>query len=99
MGKSTPIGKLTTIGYLYEVDFRPILAATVGVAIYRGILSPLIARYLAWRNGPRTQVARRNWRGIYVPDLNLKRGERIFWLTYLALVALGLAIGWTIMVK
>jgi len=97
MGKSTPIGKLTTIGYHLGVDLRPILAATIGVAIYRGILSPLIARYLGWRNGPRTQVARRNWRGIYVPDLNVKRGERIFWLAYLALVALGLAIGWTVM--
>jgi hypothetical protein len=80
------------------VDLKPILAASVGIALYRGIVSPLLDRYIRWRNGPRIQVARRNWRGIYVPDLAVKRGERIFWLAYLAIVCLGLAIGWTIMV-
>ncbi len=80
------------------MDLKPILAVSVATAIYRGIVSPLIARYLAWRNGPRVQTARRNWRGVYVPDLTVKRGERIFWLAYLGLVVLGLAIGWTIMV-
>mgnify|MGYP003580468325 CR=1 FL=1 len=80
------------------MDLKPIIAASVGIAIYRGIISPLIARYLGWRNGPRVQVARRNWRGVYIPDLNVKRGERAFWLAYLSMVALGLAIGWTIMV-
>lgn len=80
------------------MDLKPILAASVGIALYRGIVSPLLDRYIRWRNGPRIQVARRNWRGIYVPDLAVKRGERIFWLVYLAIVCLGLAIGWTIMV-
>ncbi len=80
------------------VDLKPILAASIGIAIYRGIVSPLLARYLTWRNGPRVQVARRNWRGVYVPDLNVKRGERIFWLAYLGVATIGLAVGWTIMV-
>lgn len=80
------------------MDLKPIFAVTIAIAIYRGIVSPLIARYLAWRNGSRVQTARRNWRGGYVPDLTVKRGERMFWLTYLGLVVLGLAIGWTIMV-
>ena len=80
------------------MDLKPILAASVGIALYRGVVSPLIERYLAWRNGPRIQVARRNWRGVYVPDLHVRRGERIFWLVYLGIVALGLAIGWTVMV-
>jgi len=80
------------------MDLKPILAVTIATAIYRGIVSPLIARYLAWRDGPRMQTARRNWRGVYVPDLTVKRGERIFWITYLGLVVLGLAVGWTIMV-
>lgn len=80
------------------MDLKPILAVTVGIAIYRGIVSPALARYFAWRDGPRVQTTRRNWRGLYVPDLNVKRGERIFWLVYLAIVVLGLAIGWTIMV-
>jgi hypothetical protein len=80
------------------MDFRPILAASVGIALYRGVVSPSTERYLAWRNGPRIQVARRNWRGVYVPDLHVKRGERIFWLVYLGIVVLGLAIGWTVLV-
>lgn len=88
-------GSVCNVG---AMDLKPIIAASVGIAIYRGIVSPLIARYLGWRNGPRVQVARRNWRGVYIPDLNVKRGERAFWLVYLSIVALGLAIGWTIMV-
>jgi hypothetical protein len=81
------------------VNLQPILATSLGIAIYRGVVSPLIARYLAWRNGPRVQVARRNWRGVYVPDLGVKRGERLFWLSVLAFVALGAAVDWTIMVR
>lgn len=80
------------------MDLKLIIAVTVGIAIFRGIVSPLLARYFAWRDGPREMVARQNWRGVYVPDLSVKRGERIFWLCYLGLVGLGLAIGWTIMV-
>lgn len=80
------------------MDLKPLLAASVGIALYRGIVSPLLDRYLRWRNGPRVQVARRNWRGIYVPDLSVKRGERMFWLAYLGIVGLGVAIGWSIMV-
>lgn len=86
------------MGYKLLVDLKPIIAVTVGVAIFRGVISPLIERYLTWRNGSRIKVARRNWRGIYVPDLAVKRGEQLFWLAYLAFVILGLAIGWTIMV-
>lgn len=82
----------------WEVDLKPIIAVTVGIAIFRGIVSPLIARYLAWRDGPRESVARRNWRGVYVPDLTVKRGERMFWLAYLGFVIVAGAVGWTIMV-
>ena len=80
------------------MDLKPILAVSVGIAVFRGIVSPLVARYLTWRDGPRVQAARRNWRGVYVPDLNVKRGERMFWLAYLGIVAVGVAVGWTIMV-
>lgn len=86
------------ICYGTRVDLKPILAVTVGIAIFRGIVSPMAARYVTWRNGPRVQVARRNWRGVYIPDLNVKRGERVFWLVYLGIVMVGLAVGWTIMV-
>lgn len=80
------------------MDLKPILATTLGIAIFRGIVSPLLARYFAWRNGPREQVARRNWRGVYVPDLNVRRGERIFWLSVIGFVVLGSTVGWTVMV-
>jgi hypothetical protein len=80
------------------MDLKPIIATSIGIAIYRGIVSPLLDRYFKWRNGPRIQVARRNWRGIYVPDLYVKRGERLFWLGYLSFAVFGLAVGWTIMV-
>jgi len=80
------------------MDLKPILAVAVGIAIFRGIVSPALEKYLTWKVGPRTQVARRNWRGVYVPDLAVKRGERIFWLMFLGIVTLGLAVGWTIMV-
>lgn len=83
--------------YTCAVIIAPILATSLGIEIYRGVVSPLIERYLAWRNGPRVQVARRNWRGVYVLDLNVKRGERLFWLFVLGFVALGWACIWTIM--
>ena len=81
------------------MDLKQIIAVTIGIAIFRGIVSPIVARYLAWKSGPRVRVARQNWRGAYVPDLNVKRGERLFWLAYLAVAALGGAIGWTVMVS
>jgi hypothetical protein len=80
------------------MDLKPILATSLGTAIYRGAVSPLIQRYLAWRNGTGVQIARRNWRGVYVPDVQVERGEWLFWLTVLAFVALGAAVDWTLMV-
>jgi len=56
-----------------------------------------VSRQALHRDGPRVQIARRNWRGVYVPDLNVKRGERLFWLAYLGIVAVGLAALWTTM--
>ncbi len=82
----------------WVVDLKPIIAVTVGIAIFRGIVSPLVMRYLTWRNGPRELVARRNWRGVYVPDLTVTRAERAFWIAYLAFVVIAGAVGWTIMV-
>lgn len=83
---------------MHAMDLKPILAVAVGIAIFRGIVSPMIEKYRLWRDGPRELVARRNWRGVYIPDLTVKRGERIFWLAFLAMAVLGLAIGWTVMV-
>lgn len=92
------IGLAKVSPYTVGVNLMPILAASIGIAVFRGVVSPLIAKYITWKSGmQRVQVARRNWRGVYVPDLNVKRGERIFWLAYLAIVAIGLAVGWTIM--
>jgi hypothetical protein len=93
----SPICAGPRCGYVAAEDLKPIIAVSVGIAVFRGIVTPLLARYLAWRNGPRVQIARRDWRGVYVPDLNVERGERVFWPAYLRVVALGLAIGWRVM--
>jgi hypothetical protein len=81
------------------MDLKPIIATSLGIAIYRGIVSPLLDRYFTWRNGPRVQTARRNWRGIYVPDLYVKRSERLLWLAFLGIFVVGWTIGWTVMVR
>lgn len=81
------------------MDLKPIIAVSVGIAVYRGIVAPIFQRYRGWRNSNRVQVARRNWRGVYVPDLRVKRAEQLFWLAYLAVVAVGLAVGWTVLVS
>ena len=85
--------------YGAAVDMTAILATALGIAAYRGVVSPVAKRYRTWRDGPRVQIARRNWRGVYVPDLNVKRGERLFWLAYLGIVAVGLAALWTTMTE
>lgn len=80
------------------VDATPIIATALGIIAYRGIVSPLAGRYRTWRDSPRVQIARRNWRGVYVPDLGVKRGERLFWLAYGCIAVMAGAVGWTIMV-
>lgn len=87
------------VRYIVGVNLRPVIATSIGIALFRGIVSPMMTRYLQWRNSSRVLVARRNWRGVYVPDLHVKRGERIFWMAWLAIVAVGAAVGWKIMVK
>lgn len=80
------------------MDLAPFFATAVGIAAYRGVISPLAAKYRTWRDGSRVHVARRDWRGVYVPDLGVKRGERLFWLAYAGFVVVAGAIGWTVMV-
>jgi hypothetical protein len=80
------------------VDLKPILATSIGIAIYHAVVAPLIERYLKWKKGPRVQIARRNWRGVYVPDLTIKRVERLLCMGLIGFIGLGFAIGWTIMV-
>ena len=80
------------------MDLKPILATSIGIAIYHAVVAPLIERYIRWKKGPRVQVARRNWRGVYVPDLMIKRVDRLLWLSVICFIGLGFAIGWTIMV-
>lgn len=80
------------------MNLRSLIATAIGIAIYRAVGAPLIEKYRTWKAGPRQVVARRNWRGVYVPDLAIIRVERIVWLALLGFVALGAAVGWTIMV-
>ena len=91
------VGAGLHIPYKPGVDLTPILATAAGIVAYRGVVSPAAAKYRAWRDGPRVQVARRNWRGVYVPDLGVKRGERLFWLAYAGFIVMAGAIGWTVL--
>ena len=84
--------------YGYWVNLAPIIATSIGIMLYRGVLVPALGKYRAWRDGPRIRTARRNWRGVYVPDLTIKRIERFGILLVLALFVCGAAVGWTIMV-
>lgn len=71
-----------------------IATIVAGVALYRGLVVPLLERYRTWKAGPRDIVARRSWRGTYVPDLAVKRGERavtIAWVVFV-LAAIPIAI-------
>lgn len=72
-----------------------VIATSLGIAIYRGAVSPLLTRYHNWKVSGRVSIARRNWRGVYVPDLGIKRVERTFWLALTCFVVLGIAVTWT----
>jgi hypothetical protein len=81
------------------VNFAPIIAASIGIALYGGLIVPLRIRYRKWRDDPRRpKTAQRNWRGVYVPDLAIIRMQRLFWLAYVGFIVFGLWIGWMIMV-
>jgi hypothetical protein len=76
------------------MELMSIATLIAGVALFRGLVVPMLERYQAWKQGPRELVALRNWRGVYVPDLAVKRGERavaIAWVVFV-LAALPIAI-------
>lgn len=60
--------------------------------IAEGFVRPTLRRYSAWKNDPnRVQVAGRDWRGRYVPDLKIKRIERALWIALGVIIVLGIA--------
>jgi len=73
------------------------IATSVGIFLARAFVIPAFDRYAAWRDDPRREkVARPNWRGIYVPDLRIIRMQRIAWGTLAVVVALSLAMAYTV---
>lgn len=72
--------------------FGGILASSLGIFIAAAFVMPAIDRYRAWKNGPREIVARRNWRGQYIPDLTFIRIERAFWSFWILLYGSGLVV-------
>lgn len=66
------------------------LAPLLAAALTQVLMRPALTRYIAWKANPaRVQVARRNWRGHYVPDLMIKRCERAFWISLAVTFLLG----------
>ena len=68
------------------------LGAVVALAAFgRGlVVDPLLERYHRWRDDPnRIKTARRNWRGVYVPDLALKRVKAAIFIAWLLVPLLG----------
>lgn len=53
-----------------------ILASALSIFILNAFVFPIWNHYREWKHGPREIVARRNWRGHYVPDLTIIRFER-----------------------
>lgn len=85
--------------YGYWVNLAPIIATSIGIMLYRGVLVPALGKYRAWRDGPRVRTARRNWRGVYVPDLTIKRIERLCIAFVVGVILFGVAVSWTVMVR
>lgn len=76
----------------------PAVTNAIGIFIAVAFVTPLLNRYQAWKHDPqRERVYRRNWRGVFVPDLIIIRTERGLWTAFALFVMLGLAINWVIM--
>lgn len=89
--------KVATLGDM-DPAVRHALVIGAAALITTAIIRPAHARYRTWKNDPnRVQVAQRDWRGNYVPDLSIKRVERGLWLAAATIFALGCAIGWTVL--
>ncbi len=84
--------------YSKSVNIASIVATSIGIALFRALVEPALRNYRTWKIGPRTRVARRNWRGLYVPDLMIIRTERVLWFAIIVLIVTGMAVGWTVMV-
>lgn len=73
------------------------ITTALGIALANAIGFPVANRYIAWKRDPsRERVARRNWRGYYVPDLSILRTERALWIVLIGLFLFGLVCIFTI---
>jgi hypothetical protein len=72
------------------MDLQTPIVLGIAALATEGFIRPGLARYGAWKKDPhRIQVASRDWRGRYVPDLKIKRIERSAWLLLALVFAFG----------
>lgn len=68
-----------------------------GVFFATAVLFPLDRRYRAWKASRAELTLKRDRHGNLVPDLTVKRAEQAAIVLLVALAAIGLAVGFTIM--
>ncbi len=73
------------------------LSTAVGIFFCTAFVFPMEKRYKEWKASDREIIARRNWRGQYVPDLTLIRCERALKWSVISLFLLGLVALYGIM--
>lgn len=72
---------------------RSAISTGLGIFLASAVVLPAWDKYKAWKNDPlREKVARRNWRGQWVPDLGLIRMERAIKGTFFAIVIFGVVL-------
>lgn len=75
-----------------------IIATSLGIFLAAFIGLPLMDQYSAWKADPaREKIARRNWRGVYVPDLRIIRVERALKAFGALFLMAGMAINFIVM--
>lgn len=63
------------------------IASIACSVILAHVLLHYLGRYKRWKDSRTEILAYRNWRGVYVPDLKLKRVERaVIWFVILTFV-------------
>lgn len=75
------------------MDLHTPLYLGIAAFLTQGFFRPALKRYETWKADPnRVQVAGRDWRGRYIPDLRIKRAERAAWVLLVLLAAAGVLV-------
>lgn len=74
------------------------LTIALGMFFAAAFLFPAKQAYVEWKKSRTEVTARKNWRGVYVPDLAIKRAERAGALAFVMLFLIGFGLMMLIMV-